>query len=52
MGGEIANCLNSAINNLCQKNKRVLFAKYQYTANAPGLSDIDGSGPREKAYIL
>ena len=22
------------------------------TANAPVLSDIDGSGPRDKAYIL
>ena len=29
-----------------------MFSRYQYTANAPVLSDIDGSGPREKAYIL
>ena len=34
------------------KNERVLFSRYQYSANAPVLSDIDGSGPREKAYIL
>ena len=29
-----------------------LFSTYQYTANAPVLSDIDGSDPREKAYIF
>ena len=28
------------------------FLRYQSTANAPVLSDIDGSGSREKAYIL
>ena len=43
---------NSTINKFCHKNKRVFFSRYQYTANAPVLSDIDGSGPREKAYIL
>ena len=26
--------------------------RYQYTANVPAFSDIDGSGPREKTYIL
>ena len=25
-----------------------MFSRYQYTANAPVLSDIYGSGPREK----
>ena len=44
--------LNSTINKLCHKIECVLFLRYQYTANAPVLSDIDGSGPREKAYIL
>ena len=43
---------NLTINKFCHKNERVLFSRYQYTANAPVLSDIDGSGPREKAYIL
>ena len=32
--------------------KNVLFSRYQYTANAPVLSDIDSSGPREKAHII
>ena len=50
--GEIENYSNSPINKLCHKNERVLFSRYQYTANAPVLSDIDGWGPREKAYIL
>ena len=49
--GVIENYLNSTIDKLCHKNERVLFSRYQYTANAPVLSDIDGSGPREKAYI-
>ena len=30
----------------------VFCFQYQYTANAPVLSDIDGSGRREKVYIL
>ena len=50
--GEIENYENSTINKLCLKNERVLFSRYQYTANAPVLSDIDGSGQRAKAYIL
>ena len=50
--GEIENYYNSTINKLCHKNEHVLFSRYQYTANAPVLSDIDGSGPREKAYIF
>ena len=47
--GVIENYENSTINKLCE---RVLFSRYQYTANATVLSDIDGSGPEEKAYIL
>ena len=43
---------NSTINKLCHKNECVLFSRDHYTASAPVLSDIDGSGPREKAYIL
>ena len=50
--GEIENYKKSAINKLCHKNERVLFSRYQYNANAPILSEIDGSGPREKAHIL
>ena len=50
--GEIENYYNSTINKLCHKNERVLFSRYQYTANAPVLSDIDGSGLREKTHIL
>ena len=42
----------STINKCCHKDERVLFSRFQYTANAPVLSDIDGSGPREKAHIL
>ena len=44
--------LNSAINKLCHKSEHILFLRYQYTANAPVLSDIDGSGPRERAHII
>ena len=50
--GEIKKIQNSTINNFCHKNKRVLFSRYQYNANAPVLSDIDGRVPREKAYII
>ena len=46
------NYKNSTINKLCHKNECVLFSRYQYTASAPVFSDIDGSGPRGKAYIL
>ena len=49
---EIENYSKTTINKLCHENERVLFSRYQYTANAQVLSDIDGSGPREKAYIL
>ena len=52
MKGGMENYSNSTINKLCHKNERVLFSRYQYTANAPVLSDIDNSGPREKAYII
>ena len=52
MGGEIKNNKNSIINKSWHKNKRVLFVRYQYTANAPVLSDNNGSGPREKAHIV
>ena len=44
---KIQPCINCLI-----KNERVFFSRYQYTVNAPVLSDIEGSGPREKAYIL
>ena len=37
------------MNELCQL---VLFSRYLYTVKVPFLSDINGSGPREKAYIL
>ena len=50
--GEIENYENSTINKLCHKNERFLFSRYQYTANVPVFSEVDGSGPREKAYIL
>ena len=52
MEGEVEYYYNSTISKLCHKNKRVLFARYHYTANALVLNEIDGSGPREKAYIL
>ena len=42
----------STINTFCHKNERVLFSRYQYTANAPVLSDIDGSGQREGLHII
>ena len=51
MEGEIENYLNLTINKLCHNNERVLFSRYQYTANAPVLSEINGSGLGEKAYI-
>ena len=49
MEGEIE---NSTIDKLCHKNECVLFSRYQLTASAPVRSYIEGSGPREKAYIL
>ena len=52
MEGEIETYYNSTINKLCNKNEGVLFSRYQHTANATVLSDIDDNGPREKVYIL
>ena len=52
MEGEVEDYYNSIISKLYHKNKRVLFARYHYTDNALVLNEIDGSGPREKAYIL
>ena len=55
MEGEIEFVLNSTINRLCHKKMKVsCFQDISIVSNSnsPVLSDVDGSGPREKAYIL
>ena len=39
------------MNKLCYKNERVLFSRYQYTANVPVLSDI-AVGERAGLHII
>ena len=47
-------CSNNWMKNLIYSGPAVkgLRYMYQYTASVPAFSDIDGGGPRAKAYIL
>ena len=44
-------CSNNCLKNPIYSAPAVKGLRYQYTAGVPAFSDIDGSGPREKAYI-